>query len=405
MQVLIIVIAFIYSHYISQFKSSIKSRYNQQSNCICTINVFIRSYHIYTDTDTNIDSSIDFQGAKNITYVCNQHIHIQKLNTISAYTHTIVCISRTQLNSITSSLAPNLSSCISLSIPPTPPSNTPSNLLPAQSNLLSAQSKLYSSNLSTQSNLLSASILICLCSLLCILCKQLLPLCHIMKILLFTLLLTMPIVNGTCDTNCEDCGMNIMACMNSTQDCGYKLQPGGGMVTAAGCYPRCECESEPGRTQPICDGQQQCECRGDLDSGDQTNNGSFCGADSSGNILCQWDAGGGMMSGHCEFLPSINPTLAPTHAPSISPTQPPSNASSISPSISPTQAPSLSPLLAPSLAPTQAPSVNPTVYPTQSPTIAPSISPTIAPSISPSIAPSISPSIAPSISPSIAPSI
>eukprot|EP01084_Bolivina_argentea_P085862 155189_1 len=196
MQVLIIVIAFIYSHYISQFKSSIKSRYNQQSNCICTINVFIRSYHIYTDTDTNIDSSIDFQGAKNITYVCNQHIHIQKLNTISAYTHTIVCISRT-LNSITSSLAPNLSSCISLSIPPTPPSNTPSNLLPAQSNLLSAQSKLYSSNLSTQSNLLSASILICLCSLLCILCKQLLPLCHIMKILLFTLLLTMPIVNGT----------------------------------------------------------------------------------------------------------------------------------------------------------------------------------------------------------------
>eukprot|EP01084_Bolivina_argentea_P074775 135619_1 len=142
MNILIIVIAFIYTHYISHVKSLIQIQHTLYGD-------------IYADTNNNIDPSVDFAS------ICHQDTHIPKLNSITS-----------------SSLAPNLSSDISASIPPTPqpPSNNPSS----------------GSNLSTQSHVLSASILICLCILLCILCKQLFQWCHIMNILLFTLLLTIP---------------------------------------------------------------------------------------------------------------------------------------------------------------------------------------------------------------------
>eukprot|EP01083_Nonionella_stella_P004908 14333_1 len=103
--------------------------------------------------------------------------------------------------------------------------------------------------------------------------------------------------------------------------------------------------------------------------------------------------------------PSTNPSAMPTANPSEStnPSESPSAYPSLLPSLNPSTSPSL-PSVDPSLAPSHGPSESPSAYPSLLASINPSTSPSL-PSVDPSLAPSYDPSANPSESPSAYPSL
>ena len=104
------------------------------------------------------------------------------------------------------------------------------------------------------------------------------------------------------------------------------------------------------------------------------------------------------------FVPSANPSNAPTGIPSLLPSCLPTSWPSLEPSGVPSECPSVFPTSTPSLFPTLYPSQYPSIVPTSSPTAIPSAEPTSYPTEIPTIYPTVFPTEYPTLVPSLHPS-